>query len=1094
MSSTHFKYFPDIDSDKFYEDIYTKKEYYINRKQYINSQGDGPDDQCDRENQEFELLAHQKLLKNYISPLAPYRNLLVFHGLGTGKTCTAITIAESFKDYIRKIRETTNKKPFIYIIAASEAENNFKKELMGSCPPVPYVTDEERERLNTLRQLKSKEGRAQYLLYKKSLESRLTDPNKGGYYKFMGYRKFQNKTIGAKMRAENRRLIKRDQGEIWRKTSKDPVSNLDNSILIIDEAHNIEANDYGKAIEFVIESSKNLRVILLTATPMKNKPTEIVQFMNFVLPKDKKLKRREIFDGEELKPDGLKTLQERTKGYVSYLRGYNPYTFPQRVEMGEINKKEGFKFTKLVRCVLTGFHLDTYNEEYDNKMSKENQHLFDMVLPNPVDSKIGIYKTVDINTLIKDASVTWLTQHGIVPILDPKTKTDIIISGPILELDNLKKYSIKFYTLVQNLWKTLEPKSGAIFIFNRWTNGIGLKLLEQILLRNGFDVYNSSMSVEENQTNYHSGTKCVTCGKVNNDGHGKDHEFFPAKVAMLSGDIRSSERNRLVALINDPDNYDGRIIKIILGSDVTKESVDFKRVREVHVINVQDDIPTLEQIIGRAIRHCSHAGLPKKERIVKVFKYATALPEGLSGEELKYLYEEKNHLVMKQIERSLKVSAMDCALNKYENIFEEEVKKYQNCDNDKQLCPMLCDYMPCDYKCAWEPKDAEKVRDNIIKRFRNLSIDDLNTDTYRIGFYGPEVKEIIKIIQELYKYGIFFTIENILGFVHSKHEKLLEDRYVFIAIDRMIKDQIPFRNIYNQLGRLIYRGNYYIFQPLEIKDESIPLFQRFIPIKESVEYEVPINDYIAETIKDVRGKGEQIEDVIESIKKTKDRSEIAKILGKISIEDQQKILEKAINNLGKNPVYQKIIDYFRDYLITFQQLDASSYFTSITTSTTKGDEGEVKTVKEHEIVGHLLGKNPRCVSDSGVWENCIRDFSQKRKEWVENDIVIGFIDKNRSNELVFKLRPRIDKDVKEADRRKIQIGFVCNRSSEKNKIIEYAKKLGIKDIDKTSIYTICEQIENKLRQLEAKEREKGSNIKWFYEYLEIMDNREGNLI
>ena len=35
----------------------------------------------------------QKLIRKYISDKSPYRGVLVFHGLGTGKTCTAINAA-----------------------------------------------------------------------------------------------------------------------------------------------------------------------------------------------------------------------------------------------------------------------------------------------------------------------------------------------------------------------------------------------------------------------------------------------------------------------------------------------------------------------------------------------------------------------------------------------------------------------------------------------------------------------------------------------------------------------------------------------------------------------------------------------------------------------------------------------------------------------------------------------------------------------------------------------------------------------------------------------------------------------------------------
>ena len=45
---------------------------------------------------------------------------------------------------------------------------------------------------------------------------------------------------------------------------------MDNSIIIIDEAHNITNNEYGESLKAIIKKSKNLKLILLSANLMKN--------------------------------------------------------------------------------------------------------------------------------------------------------------------------------------------------------------------------------------------------------------------------------------------------------------------------------------------------------------------------------------------------------------------------------------------------------------------------------------------------------------------------------------------------------------------------------------------------------------------------------------------------------------------------------------------------------------------------------------------------------------------------------------------------------------------------------------------------------
>ena len=59
---------------------------------------------CDRpDDAQFALLTHQKVVRDYLNIYTPYRGLLLYHGLGSGKTCSSIAIAEGMKDSKRVI-------------------------------------------------------------------------------------------------------------------------------------------------------------------------------------------------------------------------------------------------------------------------------------------------------------------------------------------------------------------------------------------------------------------------------------------------------------------------------------------------------------------------------------------------------------------------------------------------------------------------------------------------------------------------------------------------------------------------------------------------------------------------------------------------------------------------------------------------------------------------------------------------------------------------------------------------------------------------------------------------------------------------------
>ena len=71
----------------------------------------------------FKLLPQQEFLKNYISEDTPYNGILVIHGTGVGKTCSAISICEGFRNDENKIYKKN------LIILSPSIKENFKKEI-----------------------------------------------------------------------------------------------------------------------------------------------------------------------------------------------------------------------------------------------------------------------------------------------------------------------------------------------------------------------------------------------------------------------------------------------------------------------------------------------------------------------------------------------------------------------------------------------------------------------------------------------------------------------------------------------------------------------------------------------------------------------------------------------------------------------------------------------------------------------------------------------------------------------------------------------------------------------------------------------------
>ena len=123
--------YPHLDDELLSIKIYNKKEF--NEHKYNVELDKISYDTLEEEanklcNKDFELAPHQKFIKNFLSSYTPYNSIFLFHGLGTGKTCSAINIAEETRAYMKENAiDDIHKK--ILVICSQNIQENFKKQL-----------------------------------------------------------------------------------------------------------------------------------------------------------------------------------------------------------------------------------------------------------------------------------------------------------------------------------------------------------------------------------------------------------------------------------------------------------------------------------------------------------------------------------------------------------------------------------------------------------------------------------------------------------------------------------------------------------------------------------------------------------------------------------------------------------------------------------------------------------------------------------------------------------------------------------------------------------------------------------------------------
>lgn len=114
------------------------KRYQIFKdfQEYVQNKDDRPmDDICANQNTTFFLQAQQRFLREYMQKYPAWKSLLLYHEIGSGKTCTAITMAEEY------LRVHPNNK--VKVILPARLRTNFIDELISPCGMEAYISNED---------------------------------------------------------------------------------------------------------------------------------------------------------------------------------------------------------------------------------------------------------------------------------------------------------------------------------------------------------------------------------------------------------------------------------------------------------------------------------------------------------------------------------------------------------------------------------------------------------------------------------------------------------------------------------------------------------------------------------------------------------------------------------------------------------------------------------------------------------------------------------------------------------------------------------------------------------------------------------------
>lgn len=666
-----------------------------------------------------DLTKYQEFIGQYLNYQSPFKDILVYHGVGAGKTRTAINLYNVLYNY-------TPKWNIFLLIPAALHDDPWLKDIKK------YMTSTD---------------------YDKRLSNII----------FIHY---------------DSPFADRDFLEKVKKADASKTS-----LFIIEEAHRFINNVYnniysksGKRAQVIYDyiqqekrENSNTRVMLLSATPAVNNPFEFALIFNLLRP-DIFPKNESAFQQLFLSSSNFSSLNENTKnmfqrrilGLVSYYIGATPDKFAQKtvhyinIPMDKYQQEVYEYFEKIeeqkekLRIKMSRGKVGDDHSTY----SSYTRQACNFVFPNISEDVNGEKRPRPGNFRIKEEDTDLIEKGG-----KKEKKQELIKKKPeVLEYikatrryvnsfieymknilrkdkeknhtlsDDIKTFMNKYNYDFEEFFEKEERKSvlleemyrhsgkfvrilfnilstkGTVLVYSNYVEMEGLELLKVYLSFVGFVSIDDDKDFDKSKLNPKE--------KLSKDGL-RWCEFH----GSIEKDVRTLNKN----IFNMSDNKYGKYCKIIMISPAGAEGINLNNVRQVHITEPYWNEVRIEQVIGRALRFCQHKDLPMEERKVDVYRYKMVRKNKkiTTDEKMEDISRRKNNLLLSFID-AVKESAVDCELFKAHNMMGTQYKCFQFNEEslfDKQIGPAFQNKLEYDMKInnGSNSKDSNRLKIKVRK-------------------------------------------------------------------------------------------------------------------------------------------------------------------------------------------------------------------------------------------------------------------------------------------------------------------------------------------------------------------------------------------
>lgn len=590
---------------------------------------------------DFKISPNQRFLRRVLSPDSPVRSLLMVHGTGVGKTCTAIQVAE---EYILR-PEYQDKK--VLVVSSGAVEQNFRTQIFE----MDRVKIDEISGTMESKQCTGRRYLDMLMRIEKEPKNWLNPDTRDRlertanklideFYEFSTYATFGS-TLVSQLTGSAADLAFSKQ---WVK------DNLEGRLIIIDEAHNIResgdakvAKELSRGLAMLAQQVQGITLVLLTATPMFDTYKEIEYYINLFLWNDKRqaptesVKLDDIFTSEGVLKEGPATdvFKRWCNEYVSYVKGENPFTFPFRLPppltvstnlpKSYLNKpigdRERLRYLPLVECKAAGIQQTVLRKERGDGSEDE--------------------------TLMRPTIAVLPENKSFEEVFQPRGVKFQYRGEPFLTPARIGDHSAKFKRIIE----AISQSKGVVLVYSNFVT-MGAQLF--------------AMALEE-----HGYAPVVGEPLLANPAFRGEEK---GKYGLITSKLSIPKIEEVLRAAKARNNRDGERLRVIITSPIASEGIDFRYVRQVHILDPWWNMSRLEQVIGRGLRTCSHSALTFSEQNCTV--YLHVVRHGGDRECFdEYTYRvrvEPKATKIARVRRVMAEYAMDCPLQNVLNTLPEE--------------------------------------------------------------------------------------------------------------------------------------------------------------------------------------------------------------------------------------------------------------------------------------------------------------------------------------------------------------------------------------------------------------------------------------